>query len=754
MRFIRRRLEDVRLEIRFLHGFNAGGMRLSTVTETGEMESQTTMSACVRNFSRTVLLLLLWTPGMTQAKDRTTTVWLDDLDLGEMSTGWGLPLARKACTGRPLRIADKTFERGVGTHAVSVLNVEVDGRAKAFDAAVGADAGATEQTSVRFVVMGDGKTLAESPVLKVGDAAYLLHADLTGVRKVRLVVEDAGDGIAFDQADWCDACFAMTDGARPVPAPEITDLLGILSPAPDERPRINGPRILGARPGHPILFRLPVSGERPMRLAAERLPEGLSFDPEPGVLRGRLSARGDYAVRFVAENRLGRAESELILRIGDKIALTPPMGWNSWNCFAHTVTDRNVRDAARALETSGLVNHGWNHVNIDDFWQNRVGETDDDTLKGPMRQADGTIAVNRRFPDMKALVDDIHARGLKVGLYSSPGPTTCGGCTGSWKHEWTDARTYARWGFDYLKYDWCGYKDVSDSVASGFHAFVLPYRLMGEALAAQDRDILFSICQQGRGNVFTWGANVGGQCWRTTEDITDTWTSVGTILMAQADLWPFARPGEWNDPDMLVVGRLGWGSLHPTRLKTNEQYTHMSFWCILCSPLLIGCDLTALDDFTMALLTNDEVLETNQDALGAQAARVAGCEFAEVWVKPMSDGSFVFALFNKSSEVREVAADLSGLGVEGEWRVRDLWRRRDIGIWSKRLPMKVHPHATELLRLFPVDADSRLQPGLRDVRDNSTYRQFKLARPVDKPGYVGASTDRSCRICHKGRTYK
>ena len=696
-----------------------------------------------------MIVAALLCAGVCAADDR---VWLDELDLAEMSTGWNLPRVRQSCTEKTLRIASRTFERGVGTHAVSSLDIETDGKAIAFDASVGADAAAEGAASVSFVVIADGRRIAESPVMRIGDEAFALHADLRGARRIELRVEDGGDGIRSDHADWANARFTMEDGAKPRPVAPFTDMLGKLSPEPGPEPRINGPSVCGVRPGHPFVYRLPVSGNRPMRLAAADMPEGLRFDATRGVVSGSVAVRGEYPVRFAAENAHGRAEKVVRIAVGDRIALTPPMGWNSWNCFAHTVTEGNIRAAADAFEATGLADHGWNYVNIDDFWQNAVGKTDDETLKGPMRNADGTIAVNRRFADMRALADYVHSKGLRIGLYSSPGPTTCGRCVGSWKHEWTDARTYAEWGFDYLKYDWCGYRDVTDSVAVNFHAFTLPYRLMGEALAAQDRDIVFSLCQYGMGNVFTWGANVGGHCWRTTEDITDTWSSVSSIIDRQAELWTYARPGEWNDPDMLVVGRLGWGDLHPTRLKTNEQYTHMSFWCILCSPLLIGCDLTALDDFTLSLLTNDEVLETNQDPLGAAAARVAGCDFAEVWAKPMADGSFVFALYNKTGEIREVSADLVALGVEGDWRARDLWRRKDLGIWSKNLPMRVWPHATELVRIWPADAGAHLRKGLRDIRDNATYRRFQKVRPVDRPGYMPVSSDRPCPDCPRGRT--
>ena len=676
------------------------------------------------------------------------TVWLDSLDISSMECGWGNPRKNKSVNGNALRPGGKEFNRGVGTHALSSYFVSVDGKAQAFDAMVGVDTeeGAS-RGSAKFIVLADDRKVAESPVMSSDTPPFALHADLAGAKVVELFVCDAQDGNTFDHSDWCDARFTVSDGAAVRPCTTVRQL-GILTPPAPESPRVNGPRVYGVRPGHPILYRLPVSGARPMEYSASGLPAGTSFDAAKGVLTGSIAERGEYTVRFTARNAKGEAKGSLRIVVGDKIALTPPMGWNSWNCFASRVTAEDIRNAADVFDKSELANHGWCYVNIDDFWQNKVVETKDPTLIGPARNPDGTICVNKRFPSMKDLADYVHAKGLKIGLYSSPGPWTCGRCAGSWKHEWQDARTYAEWGYDYLKYDWCGYGKVNQEVCEGNGVFnrSLPYRLMGEALAAQNRDIVYSLCQYGMAEVSTWGENVGGNCWRTTGDITDTWASMSGILDKQAPLWPYARPGAWNDPDMLVVGPLGWGNIHPTRLTPNEQYTHMSFWCVLCSPLLIGCDMTKIDDFTMSLLTNDEVLETNQDPLGAAAARVSVKGRCEVWAKPMSDGSLVFALYNKGRRDARIVVNFAALGLEGEWRVRDLWRQKDLGLFAESFSAEVWPHATTLVRFFPTDASSRLAPGVRDIRDNSTYIQFERVRPVDKPGRKEALA-KPCKDC-------
>ena len=692
-------------------------------------------------------------------------IWLDETDLSLMIPGWGKSLAGKSIEGTPISLGGKTYEHGVGTHAVSSQILDVAGEVLSFDAVVGIDDDMlkyadrptaperSSKSSVKFIVFADGRVAAASPILREGERPYVLHADLKGAKTVELFVCDAQDGEQWDHADWCDAYFTVTDGTTLTARKVEVEQYGVLSPKPGPAPRINGPRVYGVRPGHDIIYRLPVSGTRPMAYSASNLPDGVRFDAKTGILSGSIATRGTYTVRFTAANAVGSATRDLDIVVGDRIALTPPMGWNSWNCFAGAVTAQNIRDTADVFDRSELANHGWSYVNVDDFWQIKL-KTDDPTLKGPPRRPDGTITVNDRFKDMRALSDYIHAKGFRAGIYSSPGPYTCGGCVGSWKHEWQDARTFAEWGFDYLKYDWCGYEDVADSVEKDdvLMRNVLPYRLMGEALKAQDRDIVFSLCQYGMASVSTWGENVGGNSWRTTGDITDTWASMVGILERQAGLWPFARPGAWNDPDMLVLGKLGWGeALRQTRLSVNEQYTHMSMWCILCSPLLIGCDITQLDELTMSLLTNDEVLETNQDPLGAAAAKVAVDGQGEVWAKPMSDGSLVFALFNRGRFDRlEVSVDFAALGMEGEWRVRDLWRQCDVGLYAQRFSETILPHGTLLFRFFPTDRDARLRDGLADIRDNETYRAFEHARRVDKPGYRGTKpADDGCSGCPK-----
>ena len=608
---------------------------------------------------------------------------METLDLQYAEQGWGEPHADKSVDNHPLFIDGKRFNHGFGTHAISALKILLNGKGERFTATVGVDDEVGQRGSVVFKVVGDGKTLWESGVLRGGDAAKEVSVDLHGVNKLTLLVGDANDDITYDHADWADAKIVMITGKPEAIAP-IREPAIVLTPKPSAKPRINGARVYGARPGSPFLFSIAATGERPIAFSASGLPKGLQLDPQSGQISGVLNAPGNYQVKLRAKNALGKAERNLRIVSGNTIALTPPLGWNSWNCFGCDVTEANVRSAADAMVASGLVNHGWTFINIDDCWEAGRGE-------------DGKILANEKFPSMKSLTDYVHSKGLKIGLYSSPGPKTCAEHEGSYKHEALDAARYAEWGFDYLKYDWCSYGGL---VPRPDHAGLLkPYQVMREALNQVPRDIVFSLCQYGMGNVWEWGAEVGGNCWRTTGDITDTWSSMSRIGFGQAGHERYAGPGHWNDPDMLVVGYVGWSAkVRPTRLTPNEQYTHITLWCLLCSPLLIGCDMTKLDDFTLNLLSNDEVLEVSQDPLGRQAARVARNGTTEVWAKNMEDGSKAAGLFNLGEEDAPVTASWSELGLTGKQTVRDLWRQVDLGRFTGQFQTTVPRHGVVLVR--------------------------------------------------------
>jgi alpha-galactosidase len=356
------------------------------------------------------------------------------------------------------------------------------------------------------------------------------------------------------------------------------------------------------------------------------------------------------------------------------LAKTPPMGWNSWNKFQARVDDQVVRDVADAMVKNGMRDAGYLYVNIDDTWEGT-------------RDAQGNIRSNEKFPDMKALADYVHGKGLKLGIYSSPGPKTCAGYEGSYQHEAQDAKTWAQWGIDYLKYDWCSATQVytPDSQPGA-------YAKMGQALLDSGRAILYSLCQYGQVDVGTWGANSGGNLWRTTGDISDNWNSMSNIgFDQQTGREKFAAVGHWNDPDMLEIGNGG--------MNDTEYRTHMSLWSVLAAPLLAGNDLRSVAPDILEILTNKEVIAIDQDALGKQGVRVSKDGDAEVWVRTLADGGIAVGLFNRGAAQTQVAATWSALGISGTWKVRDLWAHADRGAGTDAFWANVPSHGVVMVKL-------------------------------------------------------
>ena len=508
---------------------------------------------------------------------------------------------------------------------------------------------------------------------------------------------------------------AALGGTAPEPnAPKAE----IRTPKPPETPRINGPSIFGVRPGNPFLYRIPATGARPMEFSVESLPAGLQVDAKTGQITGSLKEPGEHIVTLRAKNALGTSEKKFKIVVGETIALTPPMGWNSWNAYHGTVTGENVIHAARAMASSGLINHGWTYINIDDAWQKERG--------GPFKG----IQPNEKFPDLQKMCDEIHALGLKVGIYSTPWTTSyaryIGGSSDDPNGAWTkgggrrngkisfaeaDARQWAAWGIDYLKYDWNPNQTTPRETSEMFHQDT---DTMRKALRNCGRDIVFSYSNSMRFDDIADQSKMLN-CWRTTGDIGDSWQSMATkafyinIPRGQtdpqgppSDKWaPYAGPGHWNDPDMMVLGVVNFGGKqHPTRLTPDEQYLHMTQWCMACSPLLLGCDLDKLDEFTLNLITNDEVLAVNQDTLGKQATLASNeNNVLLVYARDLEDGSKAVALYNLSKEPATVTAKWSDLKLSGKQTVRDLWRQKDLGQFADQFQMPVAPHGAELVKI-------------------------------------------------------
>ena len=653
------------------------------------------------------LSILMWI-GLVTACQAAETVWLTSLDLTKMTQGYGAARADRSVTNGPITINGKTFDRGVGTHATSRLYVDAKANAEKFLASVGIDDSALKKPgSVVFKVIGDGKTLWKSEVVKPGQPALPVEVDLKGIKTVLLLVTDAGDGIDYDHADWADARF-LVNGQAPEAMEFPREERIVLTPKEAPSPRINGARIFGVRPGSPLLFTIPATGWRPMTFSAENLPAGLQLNSESGQITGQLREKGTYTVSLKAANRQGQAQRSLRIVCGDTLALTPHMGWNSWYVWEGRVTDKIMRAAADAMVQSGLINHGYMYVNIDDCWAVNP-QAKDPSLGGKPRDDQGRVNSNRRFPDMKALTDYIHAKGLKAGIYTSPGPFTCAGHIGSYQHEEQDAQQFAAWGFDFLKYDWCSYGGIAKDPKLA--DFKKPYELMGRLLREQPRDLVFNLCQYGMGNVWEWGREVGGHSWRTAGDLGGSFGGIpsaifrdGFDVYSRNQLHKYGRPGGWNDPDYLLLGYLSnWqGGTALTPLSPNEQYTHVSLWCLVAAPLIFSGDMMRLDDFTLRLLSNDEVIDVDQDPLGKPGRRAYVEEDLEVWSKEMEDGSKAIGLFNRGELESRVTAKWEALGLPSKNHVRDLWRQKDLGVFENSFSAPVPRHGVVLIRVRPA----------------------------------------------------
>jgi alpha-galactosidase len=518
--------------------------------------------------------------------------------------------------------------------------------------------------------------------------------------------------------------------SAPPSAPEIR------TPKAPPTPRVNGPSVFGVRPGNPFIYQIPATGDRPMEFSVRDLPKGLQVDVRTGRITGSIAEPGEHTVTLQAKNAKGSGEKKFKIVAGEEIALTPPLGWNSWNCWGVMVDAEKVRRSARAMVESGLINHGWAYINIDDAWQAAQ-------RGGPFNAIQG----NEKFPDMKDLCDEVHSLGLKIGIYSTPWETSYAGFIGgsadnpegAWStnlifaadgrarkryhggHPFAenDARQWAAWGIDYLKYDWNPKSSTPRETLEEFENYVAT---MARALRKSGRDIPYSYSNS---MPIEWVKDVSKyfNAWRTTGDVHDTWWSITGIGFSQDRWTQFSGPGHWNDPDMLVVGYVDVGrgrNLHPSRLTPDEQYTHITLWSLLAAPLLIGCDMERLDSFTLNLLSNDEVLAVDQDPLGKQATLVS--EYGpkvtlvnvrsggrpnqertlssfQIWARPLEDGSHAVGLFNLGDTNAAVTVKWSDLKFSGSKTVRDIWRQKDLGKFNDEFSVTVAPHGAEMVKI-------------------------------------------------------
>ncbi len=490
-----------------------------------------------------------------------------------------------------------------------------------------------------------------------------------------------------------------------------------------QKPQINSPEFFGVRTAKRFFYTVPVSGSRPMEIIVKNLPKGVSFDNKLGVISGRISKNGSYQIKIVATNKIGVVSKPFAIVVGDKLALTPPMGWSSWYSYGRKAKESDILKTAQLMKHYGLDQYGWSILEIDDPWTNQPDEKDSlwerlthkvnnevyqyhegpanlPDRKGKLRASDGQLRPNQYFTNIEQTVKQIHDLGFKVGIYSSPGPLTCGGVAGSYGHELQDAQYFARVGFDYLKYDWCSYGVFAKD--NSVEELMKPYTLMGNALKNQSRDIVFALCQYGMGDVWKWGYQTGGQLWRTGDDVRDNWSSVYAAFKKLADKSEFVHPGRWNDPDILQIGAVGAESRegNSNHLSKEEQHTVMTMWCLLSAPLFIGANFEHIDPFTLSLITNNEVIAIDQDASGKAAnLKITLDNKVEVWTKRLNDGRIAVGLLNPNDTDQAFDFQFSLIGEDNIYRVRDLWQKKTLGKALKALPCNIPSHGILLITI-------------------------------------------------------
>ena len=387
---------------------------------------------------------------------------------------------------------------------------------------------------------------------------------------------------------------------------------------------------------------------------------------------------------------------------GDQLALTPPMGWNSWNALGKDISEQSVKEAADAMVSTGLKDAGYAYVVIDDIWQ------------GGRDSVTGLLYPDaKRFPSgIKALAEYVHSKGLKFGIYTDAGTQTCGRKPGSFGYEAKDAQTFASWDVDFLKEDYC-FCDNYGSTDGDYKRAIERYKKMGDALKATGRPILFSICEWGDRSPWQWGREVGGHMWRIGSDVYDIWDSprsdtdpVGILaaIDKETDLRSFAGPGGWNDPDMLIIGLKNTGNIKGGGCNDIEYRTQMSMWCVMASPLMIGCDLRKMDDATKTILLNKEIIAVDQDSLGRQGYRVFRNDGLEAWKKPLAENRVAIALLNRNSTAKKMTASWKELELQAgtRYNVRDVWKHMSSGQADATLSADLKPHETQVFVLTPI----------------------------------------------------
>ena len=670
-----------------------------------------------------------------------TTVWLSSLALSHATQGFGKPQVDKSVDGHTQTLNGQTFGHGFGTHSPGLLAVDLDGTATHFIATVGIDDEVGGgRGSAEFEVLTDGghKILWRSGVLRQGQPPKTLDIDLKDTKQIILRVTTGGDGFNFDHADWADARFVVTGNPPKTVAwnPSVTEPRMALT-AESEMPQIHSPFVVGIRPATPFLWTIPATGARPLTFSASRLPRGLTLNPITGTIRGQLKYAGEYTVKVQVSNSVGRNEKTIHIVAGKTIVRTPPLGWNSYDAYGSQVTEAQFLANARYLRQY-MQPEGWDTVVVDYRWYDPAAATARDA--GDPGEALSMDAYGRllpapnRFPSavngqgFKGLADKAHALGLKFGIHIMRGiprnavtanlpiegstftaaeaantGDTCGWCPDMYGvrgdtpagQAYYDSlfRLYASWGLDFVK---------MDDTSAPYHTDEID--AVRKAIDKCRRTIVYSLSPGETPLGQAAHVAVHANMWRESGDFWDGWNALDHEFTLGANWQPYAAPGHWPDGDMLPLGHISLGGRpvgadRRTNFTHSEQMTLLSLWSLLPSPLMLGANLPDNDPWTLALLTNPEVLAVNQDSLGASGKPISQSDDGDVWSKKLADGSLAVGLFNRSDFDGSVTAEWGKLGLAGRYTVRDLWQRRELGRFVGKYTASVPSHGVVLLRL-------------------------------------------------------
>ncbi len=684
---------------------------------------------------------------ISAAPSHADRVWLASLDLSNVEQGWGKASADKSVDGHPITLGGRVFEHGLGTHSTGIFTVDLDRGSRRFTAWAGIDDETQKRGSVEFQVVGDGKILWSSGILRGGDPPKRVDVGVSMVNRLALIVGDAGDGFEYDHADWADASFDVV-GAAPHSAKKAESNPSVAAPFEPNKPVITSPAIFGVRPQTPTLFTITATGTRPIKYSASGLPPGLKIDEATGRITGTQPVYATiplvYNVHIKASNIHGSDSRTLMIVVADQVAVTPPLGWNSYDCFGDDVTEAEVMANARYVNEK-LHQHGWEYIVVDYRWYdpNASKNPNDANIhkgEGLTMDANGRLTPSpNRFPSaegglgFKPLADRIHSMGLKFGIHVMRGITraavkqnfpiegspyhaseaantanTCSWCSDMYGVDaskpagqaWYDSllRLYASWGVDYIKVD-----DMSSPYST------LEIEAVHKAIEKCGRSIVLSLSPGETPIEDARNVVANANLWGISGDFWDNWGAVNHQFDLLERWKGYGGPGHWPDADMIPLGHVSVSgrSVGPDRrtgLTKDEQMTMISLWALAPSPMMLGMNLPDNDPWTLSLISNDEVLAVNQDPLGKQALRepLPGTSaLSEVWVRDMADGSKVVGLFNRIGVPMPIRIEWANIGIRTTKSVRDLWRREDLPHLGAGYETTLGPHGAILLRVVP-----------------------------------------------------